>query len=260
MLADTENDTCQKALPEAVVVVATYNERENLESLVRQILTLQLRIHLLIVDDSSPDGTGEVAHELARQEPRIHVLVREKKEGLAAALIAGFRLALDQNYELVLNLDGDLSHDPLAIPTLLAAGESADLVIGSRFVNGVRAVNWAAGRLLMSLAAARYVGLMTGMSFQDPTSGFRCFRRGALKAAVTEPMLSRGYSFHIECLHRIWRAGGKVVEVPIVYTERSLGESKRSIGIVGEALWITFMLLMQKRASRCSPRSRAIKD
>jgi dolichol-phosphate mannosyltransferase len=233
-----------------LVVVATYNESQTVGSLVEWIMAMVAGVDLLVVDDNSPDGTGKFAMSFARGEMRTHVLLREKKEGLASALVAGFEWGLGRGYEWVANLDGDLSHDPNAIPALLHGLEGADMAIGSRYWGGVRIIGWSPGRMFLSLAAARYVRLVTGMPFADPTSGFRCFRREALQAALAEPILSRGYSFHVECLHRIWRLGGRIVEVPIVFRDRAAGESKMTFGIVCEAAWMMWRLLWQNHLRR----------
>jgi dolichol-phosphate mannosyltransferase len=238
---------------DTLVIVPTYNERENLPVLVARVLQLPLRIDLLIVDDNSPDGTGALADKLAEEHPQIHVLHREAKNGLGRAYCAGFVWALKQEYEFILEMDGDLSHNPDDIPLFRNAAEHADLVLGSRYSNGIRVINWPLKRLMLSLCAARYVQLITGMPFSDPTGGFKCFRRGTLLSLDLESVDSNGYSFQIELTHKVWRQGLKVVEVPIIFTDRFHGTSKMSPRIVREALRVTWKLLFQNRLSR-SPR------
>lgn len=233
-----------------LLVIGTYNESANLEPLVERLLSIPTELDLLIVDDNSPDGTGDVAEEIARRRTDIHVLHRLQKNGLASALVEGFQWALNRQYAIVVNIDGDLSHDPKDIPRLISESERADLAIGSRYIQGSRVINWGWRRLVLSTGAARYVRAVTGMPFADPTSGFRCFRRKALEFALRPPILSRGYSFHIECLHKIWRAGLAVREVPIVFSNRRHGRTKLSTAIVIEALQVAWLLLIQNGFSR----------
>src|SRR6266496_1206357 len=234
-----------------IVVVATYNERDNIVQLASEILKLDEEIKLLFVDDNSPDGTGILADKIAERNERVKVLHRPAKEGLASALIEGFRWALEQKADFVVNLDGDLSHDPRAIPVLAEIATHADLVIGSRYANGIRVINWSQDRLLLSLLAAHYVRLITRLPFMDPTSGFRCFRRNALKLALQNPITATGFSFHIEILYRIWRDGLRVLEAPIVFKERMRGSSKMNSLIVLEAFGLPWRLLFQHCVKRC---------
>jgi dolichol-phosphate mannosyltransferase len=207
-------------------------------------------VDLLVVDDNSPDGTGKVADDLAAANPSIHALHRSEKNGLGRAYIAGFKWALAQGYEFVLQMDGDLSHNPGDIPLLLEAARDADVVIGSRYINGIRIINWPLGRLMLSKAAARYVRYITGMPFEDPTGGFKCYRRRALEAISLDSISSNGYSFQIEMTHILWRQGFKVVEVPIIFTDRFQGRSKMSGRIVREALWVVPKLWFQHGCRR----------
>src|SRR5882724_3791747 len=167
--------------PKTLVIVPTYNERDNLPSLAARLLALPVKVDLLVVDDNSPDGTGQVADDLAAKHPSIHVLHRTEKNGLGRAYIAGFKWALERGYELVFQLDGDFSHNPDDIPMFLEAAKDADLVLGSRYLNGIRIINWPLGRLMLSKSAAKYVQVVTGMPFSDPTGGYKCFRRRALQ-------------------------------------------------------------------------------
>ena len=229
----------------AVVVSPTYNEIENLPRMVEKIATLRrdLDLDLLIVDDESPDGTGHLADELAKTHPFLHVLHREGKRGLGLAYCDGFSWALDHGYSKIVQMDGDLSHDPEDVPSLLKLADEADLVLGSRYINGIRVINWPLNRLILSIFAAHYVRWITGMPIEDPTGGFKCFRREALQSIDLGAIHSNGYSFQIEMTHRIWRQGMKVVEAPIIFTDRFQGASKMSRGIALEACWVTWRLL-----------------
>ncbi|MBI3878892.1 MAG: polyprenol monophosphomannose synthase [Verrucomicrobia bacterium] len=240
-----------------LVIVPTYNERENLPNIARAVLALPVSVDLLVVDDNSPDGTGKIADELAAKHPQIHVLHREEKNGLGRAYIAGFKWAIAHGYDFIFEMDGDFSHDPNDIPKFLDAAEkeNADLVIGSRYCNGIRVINWPLKRLLLSTGAARYVRIITGMPVSDPTGGFKCFRRRALEALDLEAVRSNGYSFQIELTHKLWRTGHKVAEVPIIFTDRFVGTSKMSKKIVREALLMVWRLWFQNGLRR-SPRAR----
>lgn len=245
-----------------LVIVPTYNERENLPPLVERVLSLPTRtavvtpIEMLVVDDGSPDGTGRLADEIAAHTPAFHVLHRKEKNGLGRAYIAGFKWALERGYGFVMEMDGDFSHNPDDIPKFVEAVQQADLVLGSRYRNGIRVINWPLRRLLLSLGAARYVQIITGMPFTDPTGGFKCFRRRALERLDLDAVRSNGYSFQIELTHKIWRQGLRVAEVPIIFTDRFQGTSKMSSGIVREALWMVWSLWFQnglRRTPRPAP-------
>ncbi|HUL55139.1 MAG TPA: polyprenol monophosphomannose synthase [Opitutaceae bacterium] len=240
---------------EILVVVPTYNERDNLQPLAQRLLGLSLPVDLLVVDDHSSDGTGEIADEIAKERTSMHVLHRTGKRGLGQAYIAGFKWALARDYEFVVELDGDLSHSPEDIPAFIAAAGEADLVLGSRYVNGIRIINWSLRRLMLSKGASLYVRLVTGMPFTDPTGGYKCFRRRALQALNLDAVHSNGYSFQIEITHLLWRQGMRIVEVPIVFTDRFQGHSKMSGQIVREALWMVWRLWLQSGLRR-RPRTR----
>ncbi len=235
---------------QTLVVVPTYNERENLRPLAQRLLNLPVPVDLLVVDDNSPDGTGQIADELAAKHPSIHILHRTVKDGLGRAYIAGFQWALGRDYEFVFELDGDFSHNPDDIPAFLKAAENADLVLGSRYSNGIRVVNWPMKRLMLSRGAGYYVRGITGMPFTDPTGGYKCFRRRALQALDLDAVHSNGYSFQIELTHKLWRQGMNVVEVPIIFTDREHGQSKMSGHIVREALWMVWRLWLQNGLRR----------
>ncbi|MSU20980.1 MAG: polyprenol monophosphomannose synthase [Pedosphaera sp.] len=238
---------------DTLVIVPTYNERENLTTLVERLLKLPVSVDLLIVDDNSPDGTGELADSLSLTHPEIHVLHRSQKQGLGRAYCAGFAWALEKGFDFIFEMDGDLSHNPDDIPAFLKAAQNADLVLGSRYCNGIRVINWPLNRLMLSLCAAKYVQMITGMPFSDPTGGFKCFRRQTLQSIDLGSVDSNGYSFQIEMTHKIWRQGLRIAEVPIIFTDRFHGTSKMSPKIVREALRITWRLLFQNRMRR-SPR------
>ena len=235
---------------DTLVIVPTYNEHENIRALAARIMSLSPPVDLLIVDDNSPDGTGEIADELAAQHDAIRVLHRATKDGLGRAYCAGFAWALAREYEFVFEMDGDFSHDPADIPKFLAAARDADLVLGSRYAEGIRVINWPLQRLMLSLSAAKYVRVVTGMPFSDPTGGFKCFRRRALAALDLKAVHSNGYSFQIEMTHKIWRQGLRVAEVPIIFTDRFQGRSKMSRKIVYEALWMVWRLWLQNGLRR----------
>jgi len=238
---------------ETLVIVPTYNERDNLPALVQRVLALPVTVDLLIVDDNSPDGTGQLADSLAAQHPQIHVLHWQEKSGLGRAYCAGFAWALERQYAFIFEMDGDLSHNPDDIPSFLKAAQNADLVLGSRYCHGIRVINWPLRRLMLSLCAAKYVQIITGMPFTDPTGGFKCFRRATLQTIDLQSVDSNGYSFQIEMTHKVWRQGLRIAEVPIIFTDRFHGTSKMSPKIVREALHITWRLLFQNRLHR-SPR------
>jgi dolichol-phosphate mannosyltransferase len=242
---------------ESLVIVPTYNERDNLPRMAQKLLSLPVKVDLLVVDDNSPDGTGKLADELAAKHPEIHVLHRAEKNGLGRAYIAGFQWALEHRYEFVFEIDCDFSHDPDDIPRFIEAAQKqdADLVLGSRYDGGVRVVNWPLKRLMLSRFAGVYVNIITGMPFTDPTGGYKCFRRRALESIRLDEVRSNGYSFQIEMTHRLWRQGFKVIEVPIVFTERVQGHSKMSRDIVREALFVVWWLWLQNGLRR-SPRKR----
>jgi dolichol-phosphate mannosyltransferase len=233
-----------------LVVVPTFNERENLLPLAQRLLALPVPVDMLVVDDNSPDGTGKLADELAVKHPSIHVLHRMGKSGLGRAYIAGFKWALEHGYEFVFELDGDFSHNPDDIPMFLEAARDADLVLGSRYLNGIRIINWPLRRLMLSKSAATYVRVVTGMQITDPTGGYKCFSRRALQAINLQEINSNGYSFQIEMTHRLWRQGMRIVEVPIIFTERAQGHSKMAGHIIREALIMVWRLWFQNKMRR----------
>jgi len=223
----------------ALVVIPTYNEAVNLPHLVPQILAQDPRLEVLVVDDASPDGTGRVAEELAQGNARVHVLHREAKLGLGTAYIAGFQWALERGFDFLFEMDADFSHDPAHLPEFLRAVVNADLVLGSRYLGGkVTVVNWPIARLMLSYWANVYARWVTGLRIWDLTGGFKCFRRRVLEAIDLSKVRSNGYAFQIEMSVRAWRKGFKLAEVPIVFVDRTEGQSKMNRKILREAIWV----------------------
>lgn len=233
-----------------LVVMPTYNESRNLPLIVPAVLEQDPRIQLLVVDDNSPDGTGRLADGMAAGEPRIHVLHREQKEGLGKAYIAGFHWALEREFQAVFEMDADFSHEPARLPEFLAALEDADLVIGSRYKSGVNVINWPMSRLLLSFFANIYARWVTGLPLTDATGGFKCFRRSVLEALAFQKIRSNGYTFQIEMSFRAWKRGFRLMEIPIVFTDRVEGQSKMNRKIVREAIWMVWWLRVQSLLGR----------
>jgi len=231
-----------------LIIVPTYNEQDNLPGIVEALGNLP--VDMLVVDDNSPDGTGDMADEFAEKHNYVHVLHRKEKDGLGRAYCAGFEWALKHDYEFIFEMDGDFSHDPKDIPRFLEAAEDADLVLGTRYRGGIRVMNWPLSRLILSMGAAKYVKWITGMPFTDPTGGFKCFRRCALESIDIPKVRSNGYSFQIELTHKIWRQGLRVAEVDIVFSDRQEGTSKMSGNIVWEAIWMVWRLWFQNGLRR----------
>ncbi len=227
---------------EKLVIVPTYNERENIGPLLDRLLALPYGLEVLVVDDSSPDGTGDLVAERQEGEPRIHLLRRAGKLGLGSAYVAGFRHALAHGAQYVFEMDADFSHDPDAIGEFLAAAENADLVLGSRYLHGVTVVNWPLSRLILSYSANVYTRLITGLPVRDATGGFKCFRRAALEAIDLDAVRSDGYSFQIEMSYKVWRKGFRIVEIPITFVDRRAGVSKMNRRIVWEAAGMVWRL------------------
>jgi dolichol-phosphate mannosyltransferase len=226
-------------VPRAVICLPTYDERENLEPMIRALAgVLDLsRDRVLVVDDNSPDGTGRIAERLSSELPWVSVLHRTNKEGIGPAYIAGFRRALADGAELVLEMDCDFSHDPADVPRLIAAAADADLVLGSRYAPGGGTRNWGRLRRIVSRGGCLYAQVLLGMQVRDLTGGFKCFRRAALEAIDLDALSAHGYAFQIETTYRVRRAGLRVAEVPITFVERRAGTSKMTTGIVAEAMW-----------------------
>jgi len=221
------------------IVIPTYNESDNLELIVNQILMLHPTFNIIVVDDNSPDGTGVIAEDLSRNDARIQVIHRPRKAGLGTAYVEGFKLALSQNAHLIFEMDADFSHEPKYIKDLLQASKTADLVIGSRYINGVRVEGWRFRRLLLSKLANMYVSYIMVRPVWDFTAGFRCYRRKVLKSIDLDRIRSDGYAFQIEMTHLAFDRGFSVREVPILFKEREHGTSKISRTVVWEAFWLT---------------------
>ena len=231
----------------ALVIIPTYNEADNLHNLIPQVMIQDARLHVLVVDDGSPDGTGDIADEFAVKSPRVHVMHREGKQGLGTAYVAGFRWALERDYDYIFEMDADFSHDPKHLPEFLAAIQDADLVLGSRYLSGrVTVVNWPVTRLLLSYFANVYARTVTGLRLYDATGGFKCFRREVLEALDLDAVHSNGYGFQIEVSFRAWRKGFRIKEIPIVFVDRTDGSSKMSGAIVREAVWMVWWLRLKR--------------
>jgi dolichol-phosphate mannosyltransferase len=227
----------------ALVIVPTYNERENIERLIATVLAQDPSLDVLVVDDGSPDGTGEVVDRIAAANPRVHATHRPRKMGLGTAYLTGFRWALDHDYAYVFEMDADFSHDPAHLPQFLKAIEDNDLVLGSRYRQGrVTVVNWPMTRLLLSYCANIYARLVTGLRLGDATGGCKCFRRSVLEAIPLDQVKSNGYAFQIEMSFRAFRKGFRISEIPIVFVDRTDGESKMSNRIIREAIWMVWRL------------------
>ena len=234
----------------AIVCLPTYNERENIERMLRAIGAAAPGVRVLVVDDNSPDGTGAIADRLAAELGYVDVLHRHEKQGLGPAYIAGFRRALELGADLVLEMDCDFSHDPAALPSLLAAAADADLVLGSRYVPGGSVVDWGLSRRLISSFGSVYARIVLGIGVRDLTGGFKCYRRAALEAIDLDAVASKGYAFQIETTYRVLRKGLRVAEVPIRFADRELGGSKMSRSIVLEAMWKVPALRLAALAGR----------
>lgn len=225
------------------VVVPTYNESQNIEALVKALFSLQVdKLTVLIVDDSSPDGTAKIVQKLQGSFPNLRLLVRPAKSGLGKAYQQGFIFAIERGADAIVQMDADFSHDPQDVPRLLTALAQSDLVIGSRYAHGISVINWPLRRLLLSTAANLYVRWVTGMPFKDSTGGFRAWRPSTIAAANVSTIKADGYGFQIVMAHRAWKAGQHILEIPIIFTERREGQSKMTKSIIVEALWLVWRL------------------
>ena len=227
----------------ALVIIPTYNETENISRLIQAVLAQDKRLEILVVDDGSPDGTGALVDSIAAENARVHILHRPKKMGLGTAYIAGFRWSLERRYDYTFEMDADFSHDPAHLPEFLRAIQTADLVLGSRYRHGrVTVVNWPIKRLLLSYFANIYARVVTGLPLFDSTGGFKVYRRAVLEAIDLERVRSNGYAFQIEMSFRAWKKNFRIVEIPIVFVDRTEGTSKMSKAIVREAIWMVWRL------------------
>jgi dolichol-phosphate mannosyltransferase len=225
-----------------LIVIPTYNESENIQEATKRIFNLGLDLEILVVDDNSPDGTGEIAERLAADNQKIHVLHREGKLGLGSAYVEGFKYALSNGYDLIFEMDADLSHDPGYIPDFLDKISEYDVVLGSRYLTGVNVVNWPLKRLLLSYYANWFARIVTGLSVRDSTGGFKCFRRKVLESIDLDKIHSEGYAFQIEMSFRAWKKGFRICEIPIIFYDRRKGRSKLSSKDAREAAWMIWKL------------------
>ena len=230
-------------MKKTLVIVPTYNERDNVPTMLNLVFDLNIPgLDVLIIDDNSPDGTADLVHEKMKSEPRLFIVERPSKMGLGTAYISGFRFALEKSYDYILEMDADMSHDPREIPNFLKKIETADLVIGSRYLTGVNVINWPLSRLILSVFASHYTRIITGMPVRDCTAGFKCFRQEVLAAIPLTNVHSNGYSFQIEMNFKAWRRGFRIAEIPIIFTDRTVGHSKMSRKIMYEAAFVVWKL------------------
>jgi len=228
-----------------LVIIPTYNESDNILTTIQQVFDAAPKVDVLVVDDNSPDQTGKLVKKLMKTEKRVNLLAREKKEGLGTAYVAGFKYALERDYDRIIEMDADLSHDPAEIPNFIEASKKADVVVGSRYLNGANVVHWPIRRLLLSYGANIYSRIITGVPLNDTTSGFKCFRREVLEAVDLDAVHSGGYSFQLEMNVRAYYKGFKVVEIPIIFVDRTLGRSKMNFSIMVEAAKVVWQLKYQ---------------
>lgn len=234
-----------------LIIIPTFNEGQNIGNIISEIFNLSIpNLHVLVVDDNSPDGTGNLVEEISRQNQNVHLLQRDKKRGLGTAYVAGFNYALENGYDRIIEMDADFSHDPKELPNLIAASGEYDLVIGSRYVKGVNVINWPLGRLILSVLASKYTRFITGLPLHDCTAGFKCFHRKVLEAIDLNKIDSDGYSFQIEMNFKVWKKGFRLGEIPIVFVDRAAGTSKMSKKIVREAIWIVWKLKFKSLFNR----------
>lgn len=230
----------------SLVIIPTYNEIDNIERMLSTLTKLYSDLNILIIEDGSPDGTADVVKKFQKENEKIHMIERSGKLGLGTAYITGFKWALERDYEFIFEMDCDFSHDPKDLSSLLTAAQDNDLVIGSRYIDGIRIINWPIHRLLLSYFAGVYTRIVTGLNVLDATGGFKCFTRKALMSLNLDRVFSNGYSFQIELNFKVWAKGLKVKEVPIIFTERRDGQSKMSGGIVWEAIFAVIKLRIRK--------------
>ena len=225
---------------DSIVIIPTYNEKENIENIIRAVFGLQKVFHILVVEDNSPDGTADIVRRMQKEFPeRLFMIERKGKLGLGTAYIAGFRWAIEKKYDYIFEMDADFSHNPNDLPRLYAAchDQGADLSIGSRYVSGVNVVNWPMGRVLMSYFASKYVRIITGVKIHDTTAGFVCYRRSVLETIELDKVRFKGYAFQIEMKYTAYKCGFKITEVPVIFVNRELGTSKMNSSIFGEAVF-----------------------
>jgi dolichol-phosphate mannosyltransferase len=229
-------------MTKSLIIIPTFNEVENIAKLIHDIKAVDSNLHVLVVDDNSPDGTAQRVNMLKQEIDDIYLIEREGKKGLGTAYVAGFKFALQNGYEYIFEMDADFSHDPKEIPSFIKAMDDADLVIGSRYIKGVNVVNWPLSRLLLSYFANQYTRIITGLPVCDATAGYKCIRRNVLQAIDLADIHSGGYSFQIEMNFKAWKKGFRIKEIPIIFIDRALGKSKMSKKIVREAIWMVWKL------------------
>lgn len=225
-----------------LIIIPTYNERENIVLIIPEIKKVLPQVHILVVDDSSPDGTAQSVREMASTISDVYLLERPQKNGLGRAYISGFQWALQRSYQFIFEMDADFSHDPKYLPDFLNAIKENDLVIGSRYISGVNVINWPMSRLLLSYCGNKFASILTGISVKDCTGGFKCFRRELLEKLDMEKISSSGYSFQVEINYYAWKMGFRIAEIPIVFTDRKFGDSKMSTKIIREAFLLIWKL------------------
>jgi dolichol-phosphate mannosyltransferase len=233
-----------------LVIVPTYNEAENIAALIREVRNLDIDPEILVIDDNSPDGTANIVKTIMERDPKVHLIERPKKMGLGSAYITGFKWALDRNFDVVVEMDADFSHDPKDIKRLVENLENCDAVIGSRYVKGVSVVNWPISRLLLSYFANLYARVITGVKIRDLTSGFKAIKTECLRVINLDGIKSDGYAFQIEIHFNLWFKGFKVCEIPIIFVERRAGKSKLNKGIIWEAFWMVLRLGLRRMFKR----------
>lgn len=231
-----------------VVIIPTYNEKENIEKIIRAVFSLEGEFHILVIEDGSPDGTGDIVKRLQEEFPeRLFMIQRAGKQGLGTAYITGFKWAIAHRYDFIFEMDADFSHNPDDLPKLYrTCKEGADLAIGSRYCNGISVINWPIGRVIMSYYASVYVRKVLGMNVYDTTAGFKCYKRKVLETIDLDNVKMKGYGFQIEMKYSTYKLGFKIVEVPIIFVDRKEGTSKMSSGIFGEAFWGVLKMRMRK--------------
>jgi len=237
-------------MPKSLVITPTYNEAKNIEQLIAEVLSHGTDVHILVVDDNSPDRTGEIVERLKATNDRIHLIRRPRKLGLGTAYVAGFKFALERDYDFIFEMDADFSHNPKEVPNFLQRIDGCDIVLGSRYSNGVRVMNWPIRRLILSYTANLYTRVITGLPVRDATSGFKCFKRRVLQSIDLENIRSNGYAFQIEVVFLAWKKGFRVCELPIVFVDRRHGVSKMSRRIVYEAAFMVWKLKFRSMFNR----------
>ncbi len=233
-----------------LIIIPTYDEKDNVAPIAEAVFTNLPEAHILFVDDNSPDGTGDILDKMSSENSAIQVLHNEKKSGLGRAYIGGFKWALEKGYDLIFEMDADFSHDPAELPNFVKAAENADLVLGSRYVDGIRITNWPISRLILSKGASLYVRFITGIPATDPTGGYKCYSRKVLETIDLEDIVSSGYSFQVEMSYKTWMLGFTLTDIPITFVDRRAGYSKMSGGIFKEAIWLVLKLALKNRFRR----------